>query len=193
MNVFSYDEWSNLNEDGGTHSSSCAMLYLKCSLEELQSQIEEEDIYRGEKDSERSFGLEDKPHVTLLYGLNDKKVNPNEVLDICVSFDYPDIKLHNVSLFKSENYDVLKFDIDCEVLHEVNSELSKLPHKTDFPDYHPHATIAYLKSGAGKKYVEKFSESEMLVQPKKIVYSRPDGEEIERDDIRYIDQNKDDQ
>jgi len=77
MNIFSYNEWSKLNEDEGTHSRSFAMIYLKCSFEELQSQIIEKDIYFGE-DSERSFGLENSPHITLLYGFNDKKVDANK-------------------------------------------------------------------------------------------------------------------
>jgi 2'-5' RNA ligase len=190
--VFLYESWLNaINEDKGKHSSACAMLYLKCSLEEIQSQIKEDDIYRGKEGDKRSYGLEDKPHVTLLYGLENDKVDPDKVMKICTSFEYTDIRLHNISLFEGDDYDVLKFDADSEVLHQINAALSKLPHHTDFPDYHPHATIAYLKAGTGKDYVKKFEDVEMEVEPSKIVYSMPDGDKIENSVIRYIDQNKD--
>jgi hypothetical protein len=60
-----------------------------------------------------------------------------------------------------DKYDVLKFDVRYPTksgafLHKINSKLQELPHTNGFPDYHPHSTIAYLKSGSGKKYIEKF-------------------------------------
>jgi hypothetical protein len=61
----------------------------------------------------------------------------------------------------------------------VNAELAKLPHTTNFPDYHPHATIGYLKPGTGKKYVELFKDKQYEVVPEKIVYSKPGGERLE--------------
>jgi 2'-5' RNA ligase len=170
-------------------------------MEDLHSKIEEADIYRGKDGDDRSYGLEDESHVTLLYGLHDDEVDPEDVMKICTSEKYPDCKLHNVSLFENNDYDVLKFDVDCDlneegrgrsqmILHKINKQLTKLPHSTKFPDYHPHATIAYLKPGTGKKYVKLFNEAEFTAPADKIVYSRPDGEKIEKKVDRYIDQNK---
>jgi hypothetical protein len=58
--------------------------------------------------------------------------------------------------------------------------LVKLPHTTDYPDYHPHSTIAYLKKGKGEKYTDKLKGAEYIVNPSKIVYSKPDGNKIEK-------------
>ncbi len=54
---------------------------------------------------------------------------------------------------------------------------TKLPHTTDYPDYHPHTTIAYVKPGEGKKYVGKIDKP-IMVKPNKIVYSKADGSKI---------------
>jgi hypothetical protein len=61
----------------------------------------------------------------------------------------------------------------------VNAELSKFPHTTNFPDYHPHSTVAYLKKGTGQKYIDKFKGQEHQVTPNKIVYSMASGEKRE--------------
>jgi 2'-5' RNA ligase len=86
-----------------------------------------------------------------------------------------------VSLFENAKYDVLKFDVENPVLAEINTELSKLPHTTNFPDYHPHATIGYLKPGTGKKYVDLFNGDRHDVSAHKIVYSKPDDSRIEEE------------
>jgi 2'-5' RNA ligase len=49
---------------------------------------------------------------------------------------------------------------------------------TDYPDYHPHITIAYLKPGCGKKYAEELKE-EKIFEPTKYFYSFPDDRETE--------------
>jgi hypothetical protein len=38
--------------------------------------------------------------------------------------------------------------------------------------------VAYLKSGRGRKYVEKFSGMKWDLKPKYVVYSKPSGEKI---------------
>ena len=160
------------------HSYGCAMIYFDFpEMQELHSQIEDSDIYTEEGD--RSFGLEDEPHVTLLYGLHSNEIDDNTVMEICKSRPVGPITLVNISLFENEQYDVLKFDAQNEVLHSINSELSELPHTTSFPDYHPHSTLGYLKPGTGKKYVELFKNKTYEVYPSKIVYSKPSGDRIE--------------
>jgi 2'-5' RNA ligase len=69
--------------------------------------------------------------------------------------------------------------VQNSALYEINAKLSELPHTTNFPDYHPHATIGYLKSGMGKKYVEKFKNKQYEVTSNKIFYSKPNGDRIE--------------
>ena len=58
-------------------------------------------------------------------------------------------------------------------------KLIKFPHTTDFPEYHAHSTIAYLKSGKGKQYIENFSNRSFEVFPTRFVYSKSDGQRIQ--------------
>ena len=50
------------------------------------------------------------------------------------------------------------------------------PYTSNFPDYHPHMTIGYLKPGTGKKYTEKLKNQEYELTPIYAVYSKPNGE-----------------
>lgn len=178
--ILKFKEWLNearINENKGTHEYSCAMLYYDMpEMRSLHSLIDEADVYTEEDDE--SYGLEKNPHVTLLYGLHDNEIDPEEVKGICTKHKYPELKLHNVSAFKNDKYDVLKFDVDSEKLHQVNKELTSLPYTTDYPDYHPHSTIGYLKPGTADKYIQKFKGKEYTVNPNKIVYSRANGETL---------------
>lgn len=122
-------------------------------------------------------GLETEPHVTILYGLHSDDINDEDVIRSCTT-GVSSILLHNVSCFENEDYDVLKFDVRSSFLHDMNKELVKLPHTNDYPDYNPHCTIAYLKSGKGKKYIEEFGERSYEVFPTKVIYSKPDGTKI---------------
>ena len=157
-----------LNE-GKTTDKGCAMLYFDFpDIKDIHSKITEEDIYDTE---EKKFGLETESHCTLLYGF-DPSVEGNEVIEKLKESGFPpEIKLKNVSLFENE-FDVLKFDVDADGLHELNKMLTdNFDYETDYPDYHPHCTIAYIKKGEGKKYVDMFEGKEFSVTPKQVVYS----------------------
>jgi 2'-5' RNA ligase len=130
-------------------------------------------------EDDESYGVETKHHVTLLYGLLEE-VTDKEVFDICMKHKIGEIKLHNASAFKSENYDVLKFDASNDELHAINKELDELPNENSFPEYHPHCTIAYLKKGVVQKYIDLLKDREHVVEPNSIIYSKIDGEEIKR-------------
>ncbi len=186
--IFNFEEWLNeqhiaINEDTGKHSYGCAMAYFELpEMDDIHKKIDEKDIYTDDN-SDRSYGLETEPHVTLLYGIHDKEVEDDKVLEACRKYQIGEIVLHNASLFENDKYDVLKFDVRYPYkggafLHKINKELTKLPNTNSFPDYHPHCTIAYLKSGAGKKYVKMFDGLEIDVKPNEIVYSKSDGEKI---------------
>lgn len=177
--MLGFTEWKTLNEKSGdTYEYGCSMVYFNSpEIKRIQESIAPEDLYTEEGD--RSFGVEDEHHVTLLYGLHANEVDDNDVMNIS-SENIPEIKLENVSAFKNEKYDVLKFDASSEKLHEINANLSKLPHTTSFPDYHPHATIAYLKPGCSEKYIQECEGLTDIVKPIEIVYSKPGGEKIKK-------------
>lgn len=177
--MLKFKDWKSLDEKkGDSYEFGCSMVYFDFPrMLKIQDGINPDDLY--EEEGDRTFGIENEPHVTLLYGIHDNEVDENEVMTIS-SQDIPPIVLTNASAFENEKYDVLKFDVECDKLHEINKELRKLPHTNGFPDYHPHVTIAYLKPGAAKKYVEKYKDIKETVTPKEIVYSKPSGEKIRK-------------
>jgi hypothetical protein len=162
-----------------TYDYGCSMIYFNFpKMNEIHSMIDEEDIYS--EDSDRSYGLETEPHATLLYGLHSSDLEDDDVIGASMKHGIPkELKLHNASCFNNDKYDVLKFDVDSDHLHKINGELTKLPHTTDYPDYHPHCTIAYLKPGKGEKYAKMFNDRLYEVFPKKVVYSKTDGSKKE--------------
>jgi 2'-5' RNA ligase len=161
----------------------CSMVYFNFPvMNRVQSLIEEGDLYKEEGD--RGYGREEEPHTTLLYGIHSDECDDDEIMEASVLEPNRPIKLFDPSLFENEKYDVLKFNADGDGLHEANAKLRKFPHTNEYEEYVPHATIAYLKKGLGKKYIAKIKEYGLdshEVKPLKIVYSKPDGKKVEKD------------
>jgi hypothetical protein len=154
-------------------SYGCVMLYFDFpEIKNLHTKINNEDVYNDPSDP--SYGLEDEPHTTLLYGLHPEVTDENvkEVLD---KHKFGPCQISNASLFENENYDVLKFDVSGDSLHECNADLREYPYTTNFPDYHPHLTIGYLKPGTGKNYTKLLEGQQYTLEPKYAVYSKTDG------------------
>jgi len=177
----SFKELRKINEaSGNTYSYGCAMIYFNMpEMDDLHAKIEERDIYM--EDGDNSYGLENEPHVTLLYGIHSDEVSDDEVMKLLNSFKSTlnTIKLTKVSKFENSKFEVLKFDAEGDVLHEINSTLCKeLPFTTDYPDYHPHMTIAYLKPKMAQKYIDILEGMNFELEPVKFVYSKPDGTKI---------------
>lgn len=158
---------------GQTYDYGCVMLYFKFpDQKKIHKLIQEDDIYTEEAD--RSYGLEDEPHTTLLYGLHDT-VSLKDVKSVLDKFTYSTCELYNASLFDNDKYDVLKFDVRGPELKATNKALSEFPFTSDYPDYHPHLTIGYIKKGLGKKYTHLLKGMKYNLLPWKAVYSMPDG------------------
>lgn len=157
----------------------CAMLYFDFpQIGEIHQMISPDDLYIDELDP--SFGLENEPHTTLLFGLHDN-VSVDNVINVMNKYKFGPCNVHNASLFQNEKYDVLKFDVQGDGLHECNSELRQHPHTNSFPDYHPHLTIGYLKPGMGNKYVQQLKGKNYNLIPQYGVYSHPSGEKTKID------------
>jgi hypothetical protein len=118
--------------------------------DKILTQVKTSDIYIDLKENIK--GLEQEPHVTILYGIEpteDKK----KLLNICKQFPKIEIEGTGVSIFKNEKFDVLKIDVNPIKLLPIHNFLKdNFEFENDYPDYHPHITIAYLKPNCGKKY-----------------------------------------
>ncbi len=138
---------------------------------DITSVIDKKDIYKS-KDIK---GLEDNPHVTLLYGLHSN-VSKNDIISALegVNFSNLIIEVSGISIFESGKFDVVKFGIvKNPILYNIFEKLSLLPNSNEFSNYVPHITIAYVKSGMGKKYIS----SEFFVKNiKSVIYSKPNSQ-----------------
>lgn len=67
---------------------------------------------------------------------------------------------------------MLKCDAQSVLLKDTNKNITEeFPTHSEFKDYHPHLTIAYLKSGMGDKYVKDCLMPLVILEPKSFLYS----------------------
>jgi 2'-5' RNA ligase len=112
-------------------------------LAKMQLRIPEEALFQ-------EYGREDNPHVTILYGLRND-ITTASIRGALKNLELPKtVDVFGCSLFNTDpSYDVLKMDVaGPKILWDMNSLLRifPLPGGT-FPDFKPHATLAYLKKG----------------------------------------------
>lgn len=100
-----------------------------------------------------SFGREDQPHITVLYGIHSGDPKPLEKLLYGEkSFE---IVLGKMSLFTTnDKFDVLKINVEAPALHKLHSVLTNSVKTTEtYPKYIPHVTIVYAKKGKVNEFV----------------------------------------
>ena len=165
-----------INEGNRKNEYGCVMLFFDYpQLFKIQDGINPKHLY--EEDDDDSYGLDTEPHITLLFGLH-QEVTTDQVKDILKDITFSRCELHNPSCFNNEKYDVFKFDAKGSSLHKANKKLTDLPFTSNFPDYHPHMTIGYLKPGFGERYVrmlDKSKNDKRYITPKYAIYSKVDG------------------
>lgn len=121
------------------------------SIKAFGKSIPDSEIYEELDDD--SYGRETEPHITVRYGLETDNVK--DIVPAFKGLGPIKAKLGKVSIFESDDYDVIKVDIESPDLETANKKVGEtvnLPGET-FKDYKPHTTIAYVKKGEGKKYV----------------------------------------
>jgi 2'-5' RNA ligase len=164
----------------------CLMLFLNVPVwDKITSVIRKDDLYIKDND----YGIEKEPHLTILYGFHDE-VTPEQVFDLYKS-NVPlkpiEVKISGISIFENFDFDVVKFDVNSDLLAKINGIMKELPNTSKFPDYHAHITIAYVKKGEGKKYIKPF-EKERMLKGNELVYTwnghrgKEDGETLSLDD-----------
>lgn len=147
----------------------CLMAYFKPeNWDNTLNIIDKKDIH--------DEGLENEPHVTILYGFHDIKID--DIKKEAKGINEITVKAKGISHFECPDYDVVKYDIESDVLTKLNKKYKEYPHTNEY-SYHPHMTIGYVKKGTGKKYDKKI-DKEVILKTNKLVYSKPDktNEEI---------------
>ena len=117
---------------------------LEQSFFEYQNLIDSKDLYTAEE----GFALEDRAHITILYGLKENILT--ELKEFCKTISSFMIGIDTISSFRSSDtpYDVIKTDIIDEsgTLKKLHNFCRQFDNDFSY-DYHPHATIAYVDKG----------------------------------------------
>jgi 2'-5' RNA ligase len=121
----------------------------KCMLD-FGQEIDTKDLFEGEGDG----GIENEPHITVKYGLLGNEIK--DIKDCLNGLKGGKVHMGSSSIFEAPKYDVIKITVESDRLLEIHNKLNALPHEDKHLEYNAHATIAYVKSGLGKKYVGKF-------------------------------------
>lgn len=160
--------------DQQKYEYGCVMLSLPMkNWDKVLKCVEKEDLY-----DEEGFGLEDYPHITILYGLH-KDIDNEDLMDYLKSLAPMKVKLKNIDCFENDDFDVLKFNCDADqaILDCRKYLIDNFENTQTFKDYHPHATIAYLNAGKGKEYHVN-GEPELELECYEMKYSKPNGERV---------------
>jgi len=133
----------------------------------LQKQIPDDLIYREYPQTEEEFflgtvkkddpreeyGLENTPHITVLYGIKDDK-DYFKMRDKLKNFGPIEFEIGNIKSFRPEAkpYDVLIMEVISPRLNEIHKFIKEsYDNNYSFPEYTPHLTLAYVKKGALKE------------------------------------------
>jgi endo-alpha-1,4-polygalactosaminidase (GH114 family) len=146
-------------------------------IKEIQKEIPEEDIYYGEKGEDKKttmFGIEHESHITIVYGL-DNKVKFSEIEPYLFPLKEYQTILVNISTFENEKFDVLKVTAKCPKASESNKLImDNFDVHTDYKDFNPHMTIAYMKKGKSEKYKKYILDKIDTIKPYRFNYSYAD-------------------
>ena len=118
-------------------------------IENLFKDIDKNDLYKADS---KDYGLEKDTHVTLAPCL-DNTLTLVELKCFLKPISLYSATIGQLSMFECDDYDVLKYDVACRNLTEANARIaSRYTMHTEFK-YHPHMTVAYMKKGHAKKYL----------------------------------------
>lgn len=122
-----------------------------------------------------SYGYDEEPHVTVKYGFTPDLTRRN-VADILKDVRPFDINLKALNLFESEQYDVVKYEVEKnEILSKLRGRADLFANEDRFPEYNPHMTIAYVKPGSFK---ERGSNMNIRLPITRFKYSGMDGNNL---------------
>lgn len=148
-------------------------------IKDIHNKISDEEVYT-EKDEE--YGIEHETHVTVVPCL-DNDVNLDRIKEMLEPLEKYKLMLNNISMFtNNEKYDVLKCDANSFILKNTNKKItSKFPTHSEYKEYNPHVTIAYLKKDIGEKYTKDILSPLVVLKPKRFHFSYVDKNGDEKD------------
>lgn len=133
-------------------------------IKDLQKKIPSRELYT-EEDNE-DYGLEKQSHVTLVPCL-DNDIDIDKLKSYLKPIKEYDIVLTDISKFECEKFDVLKCAVKSKALKDTNKEIvDKFETHSEYKDYNPHMTIAYMKKGMADKYLKKILDKLILLKAK---------------------------
>lgn len=146
------------------YKDACLMLELdnKIDWKSILSSIDKDDIY-DVKGGTIPYGLQKRPHLTLLYPIDNRTTYEEieKILDESLTEDFKDgvsLKIQSIGFFHSKDYEILH--LKCEPstnLSLLRKRLkSKIKNSCKHKSFTPHITIGYLKKGTAKKYCKDF-------------------------------------
>ncbi len=154
----SAQQFSKVYEQLGINVGDLGCIMLNTEPLKVSDIVPEEALYFANDKVNHKYvdGIvsEDKPHVTLLFGLMESgptwKKQIDEVLE---GWALKTVEVSNVSFFESNYDDEQYYCLVAELtltpkLVEGNSRLRLLPHIDTFPEYKAHITLAYIKQDA---------------------------------------------
>lgn len=126
-------------------------------LEFVHEEISAEDVF----ESEEIKGKEDKPHITILYGIREQLPNVPKIQQVIQNHpSMSRVKWLGLAKFEAEQWDVLIIRVESpegeELFHDFNNIYPD--NANSYPDYEPHTTLAYVQKGKADKYIDKYGD-----------------------------------
>ncbi|HRT03675.1 MAG TPA: 2'-5' RNA ligase family protein [Candidatus Diapherotrites archaeon] len=160
--------------------------------EDHLSIFDKDDIYTDPSDG--SYRLEYNPHVTVVYGIHEDEVDPEDVKNFIKEKMEPlTVKIEEIDIFENPEYDVVKYNVPInKQLEKYRKLFLQFPNTQNYPEYNPHITLEYLLPGRGFKYKRKIKKP-FYVTFTKGVYSwhNPDDpNELKRKEVDLEEKRK---
>lgn len=158
-------------EKKGTTSYGCLMAVFDKKDQKQFIDFAKKNI---DKENVADDGIEDEPHVTVLYGFHGDL--HKQLSSLLSKWGPVEITLGKISRFKKDEKDVIKVEAhsdDIKKLHAFLMEHYKDKITTDFPKWNGHLTLGYVKKGAHKELdgSTKFKGKKFKIPS--LVYSTP--------------------
>lgn len=114
-------------------------------------QIISDDMLYFDSNEPNDYGREKEPHITIKFGLT-RSYTKEQIQQLLTGTKPFNVIMRGLDIFENPNFDVVKFNMDGEELHRLRKIFDQLPNVDSYKIYRPHATVAYVKSGLGKKF-----------------------------------------